>query len=217
MKYFNNNAGIKGMTDLQFRSESMPFASQKDLDSLRDYYNRIAPKRLQYYNVTELMGDYAFQCPSFDIARAFADAGLPVIKTYFTKLHVLRPYLIDRTALNSVSHGSDVPFFWQKHSILNYEEVELSRVMVKGLLDFGKGDEKLESSIGKTAKSGEWVRYRKNEYLMTELTCPTIRYMTDDKYFDRCNAIRQIVDKSVDERGYPKQLFPLKDGESPEH
>ena len=85
-----------------------PFMSREDMDQMhKNFPNK--PLKLPFYNASEPMSLWLFQCPARRLARAYTNVGLPVYKMLFMQPPSM--YKLPGIPKMGVSHVADLVFW----------------------------------------------------------------------------------------------------------
>lgn len=201
------------MTPYEFIHRTVPFMNQSEFSELHSLYKEDS-SGLRNHNDSDVLSDYYFKCPSRAIATAYAKEGLPVIKSFFS--HVIGASYIP--LLNMIfksdlgaSHGTDLPFWWQFQSIMIPfgQERALSRVMLRGLMDFGSCPDLRNCRISGIEGSRVWPLYEQGRInLKTPVT--QIFYEADTEIDQRCEFFGRVITEKYQSGPFPGQEPPLK-------
>ena len=97
------------MTPTSLKTRLLPYFTKEDhaqLDNLYPTENSVK----QYHNLSNVLSDYYFHCPSRRMAIAYRNQGLPVTRTFF-KHFLSAASAISQIKNMGVVHGSDIPFW----------------------------------------------------------------------------------------------------------
>lgn len=148
------------------------------------------------HNISSASTDFLFQCPARLTAKTFSNFGVPVFRTMFNYSSWAA-----KTAFGSTSamHGVDLLFWWQTHFLMTLDEIQLSKLMLHGLIDFATCTNIVDCRIGEQENVSAW-------HIYSNVTTPTRGYKTvftlpiteistqfDDEWDQKCAFFDELV------------------------
>lgn len=171
---------------------------------------------MMYHNVSNVLGEYCFQCPAVRMARAYEAHGLPVTKIMFSHIIGIQHLSILGGIFKGISgalHGGDIPFWWQFKSVLDlgsFEglEVGLANVMLSGLMDFGSCANPSNCTISGVESSIPWVRYPLGRTNLDVPVKTNVYTEPDDDFDEHCEFFQRAIDSNYDSGNMVGQFQP---------
>lgn len=175
-----------------FTRKLFPYMTNEEIHRLKTLYPDDG-SALVHHNVSQILTDFFFQCPARLLAKTYTDAGLPVFKSLFK--HELALLTLPGLSNHGVTHGSDIPFWFQLQSVMIPfgNERQLSRAMLKALIDFGSCPDPKNCIIGGLDGSMTWPQYGEGSVINLETPIRNFDTMNDDVYADRCDYFHKVI------------------------